>query len=536
MNHFQYNKKNKSLESSWCTFPNDKQKEIAEREEKSFINLLLQHKELVADAISYGISYRHFWYSDASDFYKIVAKYYDDYKSILTRDQFRNEVDRLFSDDEDRTYFRSKYDNLISICASTEDYKALRENIKTRNLLQKCYDATQKHFQKILDGGPNIKSEIESFVQDVSLIKSLSEDNFSKTIGLSEAIGEVWKQIEDRRDHPENYVGIRSGFKCLDKKFNGFLRGKYMVLSGLPNGGKTSTMFNMAMNMCISGSNVVYVTIESEYNRASQRVLCIYSGVDENRILRGGRGIDGLTDDTVAKLKTAKENLSKMDNFSWIQVTQGTPASTIIEMVERKRTFSNIDVVFIDYLDVVGKIKSFPNRPDLELADVSETFQVYGKMTDTLIITAQQLKNEIIRKLQKAKDSFTAFDAGVGDISGSQKIVNAADYVFIVLLDQKTKDRIYLRSAKARFNRALDTYTLSFDGNSGKLMDMPTGEGFEALSQELENDVIRDVEIEKVLANASVFNNNQEVVEASVGDFTPEAGDSGDSWLWGDKS
>lgn len=527
MIQFQYNRKNKTSECSWCTFPNERQREIAEREEKAFINLLFQNKEMIADAISSGIRYTHFWYCETSDFYKIIARYFDEYKSILTRDQFRNEIDRLFTEEEDRTYFRGKYDNIISICASKEDYKALKENIKVRLLMQKSYDATQKHFQKILDGGVNVKSEIETFIQDVSDIKSLNEDSYSRTIGLSEAMGEVWQQIEDRRDHPEKFIGIMSGFNCLDKKFHGFLKGKYMVLSGLPNGGKTSTMFNMAMNMSLLGKNVVYVTIESEYNRASQRVLCIYSGVDENRILRGGRGSEGLTDEIIDKLKEAKDKLTKLNGFSWIQVPQGTSASVIIEMLERKRTFQNIDVVFIDYLDVVGKVKNIPNRPDLELADVSETFQVYGKTTGTLIITAQQLKNEVIRKLQKAKDSFNAFDAGVGDVSGSQKIVNSADYVFIVLLDQKTKDRIYLRSAKARFNRALDTYTLSFDMNSGKLMDMPSGDDYEEISKSLENESVKNSEIEKVLSDVVSETDNPNIFND-----VPKVNDDNNGWPW----
>jgi hypothetical protein len=86
---------------------------------------------------------------------------------------------------------------------------------------------------------------------------------------------------------------------------------------------------------------------------------------------------------------------------------------------------------------------------------------------------------------------------GVGDVSGSQKIVAAADYVFGVAIDQKSKDRIYLRSTKARFNRSLDSYTLSFDANSGRLSDMPGLEGYESIVGKIENEDAKKIEIKK---------------------------------------
>jgi predicted ATP-dependent serine protease len=297
-----------------------------------------------------------------------------------------------------------------------------------------------------------------------------------------------------------------SGFKSIDKIFTGFLPGKYLVFTGMPNGGKTTVMFNIAMNIAMNKHNVVYVTIESEHMRATQRLLCIYAGVDENKILRGGSGHDGLNEDVMKILKQGKEELSNMNNFSWIQVVQGTTATKIIEMVERKRSFGPVDVLVIDYLDIVGRDKSYPNRPDLELAETSAAFQSYGKQHNTLVITAQQLKADSVKKLQKAKDTYNAVgDVGVGDVSGSQKIVAAADYVFGVAIDQKSKDRIYLRSTKARFNRSLDSYTLSFDTNSGRLSDMPGLDDYENAVKKIENEPAKKIEIQKAEEEKSLM-------------------------------
>jgi replicative DNA helicase len=502
---FQNSKKENNIkringaESPWCMANNAKAKEIALREEKSFISILMHSKEAVSESISSGIKYSFFWWNDTSELYKIIAKYFDQYRSILTREQFRNEVAKLYKEEE-QTYYRSLYDEIANLDISIEDFSALKNGIKNRNLSRQAIDIINKHHQTILEARSSSNKDVETFIQDILSIKGTGNDEYAQTVSLTDSLKEVWEQIEDRQKHPENYYGLMSGFKCLDKRFMGFLRGKYLVFTGMPNGGKTTVMFNVAMNMAMNKNNVVYVTIESEHMRATQRVLCIYAGIDENKILRGGSGSDGLNEDIMKVLRQGKEELSTnmVENFSWIQVVQGTPATKIIEMVERKRSFGTVDVLVIDYLDVVGRDKSYPNRPDLELADVSAVFQSYGKKTDILVITAQQLKAESVKKLQKAKDTFSAVgDVGVGDVSGSQKIVAAADYVFGVAIDQKSKDRIYLRSTKARFNRSLDSYTLSFDANSGRLSDMPGLEGYESIVGKIENEDAKKIEIKK---------------------------------------
>src|ERR1035437_252848 len=347
------NKKMNGAESPYCMTSNAKAKEVALREEKAFISLLFRDKALVSDVLSAGIQYKYFWWNDTSELFKIIAKYFDQYKAILTREQFRNEITKLYQEEE-QTYYRSLYDEIINLDISSEDFPALKNGIKGRNLSRQAIEIINKHHQAILEVRGSNNKDVEKFIQDVLAIKGTGNDEYAQTIVFSESLKEVWEQIEDRQKHPENYYGLMSGFKCLDKRFNGFLAGKYLVFTGMPNGGKTTVMFNVAMNMAtINKHGVVYVTIESEHMRATQRILCIYAGVDENRILRGGSGNEGLSEDIMKTLRQAKEELSNMDNFSWIQVVSGTPATKILEMVERKRSFGPIDVLFIDYLDIV---------------------------------------------------------------------------------------------------------------------------------------------------------------------------------------
>ena len=282
-------------------------------------------------------------------------------------------------------------------------------------------------------------------------------------------------------ENPEKFWGLMSGFKCLDSVYFGFLRGKYIVFLASEGGGKTTFMLNLARNMAILGYNVAYITIESDAKQTTTRLLTIHAAVNYNRISSGGKSNEtGLSDWIMEELEKASKDLEEGPGcrFHWIQVLQGTSRKEILDMVNRKRSYVPIDAIFIDYLDVVGKESNTPNRPDLDLANVSEGFQAWGRENNILVATAQQMKSDKVREIFNKSDESAEMKIGVGDISGSKKISGSADYMFGLVIDQETKDRLYVWSTKARQGRSGEHYTLSFDPNSGRLEDLPDAGGY----------------------------------------------------------
>jgi hypothetical protein len=277
-----------------------------------------------------------------------------------------------------------------------------------------------------------------------------------------------------------------SGFDCLDRVYHGFVKGRYMVILAMENGGKTTFMFNMARNMVMQENNIVYVTIEAPATETSMRFLTIHAAVNYNRIMAGGKDNEtGLPDFIYEELKKSGEDLitGAGTKFHWIQVLQNTPAKQILGMIERKMSFTDIDAVFLDYLDVVGKDVRYPNRPDLDLAAVSEAFQSWGREHNILIVTAQQLKTEKGKQLYDKKEDASEMRVGVSDTSGSKKIAGAADYMLSLLIDLEAKNRLYVWATKARQGKSAMRWVLSLDMDSGRLEDIPGESGYEALAE-----------------------------------------------------
>jgi len=181
----------KGSESPWCTSRNEIVKSLAYREERELLSILLQEKICISEIINSGIKYDYFWWIDHSVIFKFIAKNFDSYKTILTREQFRNEIERTYKETEEQTYYRNLYDEIINLNISPEDFPSLKSHVVFRYSLLKATDIIFNHSDKILSSNGKDSSVVESFIQDAVSIRSNTDNEYSKTVAFSDSLGEV---------------------------------------------------------------------------------------------------------------------------------------------------------------------------------------------------------------------------------------------------------------------------------------------------------------------------------------------------------
>jgi replicative DNA helicase len=461
--------------------PNEKLDLIARREETRLNSLLLKDKDVLLDCIESGISLKFFQDETQRQLFSVIARYYDSHDSILTRQQFETVVSQLKTDEEAAAH-RTAFDSTFAEQVSAHDYSALKGNMEGRHMQREALSVFSKFYDSLLKTTSGQKKMVESIQNDIMAITSLGGNAYNRAISLAEILKtEVIPEIEQRRDHPEDFIGMMTGWNEIDRDFNGFVKGRYLVVLAMEGGGKTTFMLNLAMNFALHGKNVCYVTIESPAKDTATRLLTIHSTVNYNRIMRGGRGQeDGLCDYIMDELKGSANSMiaGPASRFHLIQAIDGTSRKEILGLVNRKRAFTDIDVLFVDYLQVVGKESSHPGRPDLELADVSGGFRSWGMENGILVATAQQLKSDKSKKLTDLKvDDIDADRINITDTSGTKQISGAADYMLGVVIPEG-KDRMRIDNAKFRQGVSQKSYVLSFDPDSGKLDNMPDSFGY----------------------------------------------------------
>jgi len=454
--------------------PNDKISNLANKEESIFLSLLLKDKDLITDAIETGITYNCFQNDLTRKIFLMAAEHFDRHNGATLS---RTALDSMLSGAETpeiAAMFRSKYDSIISeFGVKPDDYSVLKENMEGRFVQRQAYAICQRFLSELLESTRSQKQLVTKFQNLASSITAFgNEKSFFKVESMSEILGQLMEDTERRRLHPEEHQGIKCLFPKIDADYNGFVKQRYMVITATEGGGKTTLMMNLARNFALAGNNVVYVTIESTNMDVGRRIWTMQSKVSYNRIMRGGTDQEfGLSKYIMDDLKSSKESMdATIGNRLWmIQVLENTSRETICRLVQRVMAYNKVDVVFIDYLQVVGREVNFGERVDQAIADVSGKFRAWGRKSDVLLVTANQIKGDKGRKLQeKAADDDDSLMITKGDTSGSKEISGAADYMFGCWIPF-SRDRMIIWSTKTRAGKDTQKYTLTYDAESGRL-------------------------------------------------------------------
>ena len=453
--------------------PNQKLSETAAREETLLVSLVLKDLDLMTDATESGLSGFCFQNETPRKLFALAAEYFDRFHQKMTRAAM---VSILASrtTPEDAAFLQSQYDAVYAeyISPKSGEYGMLKENIEGRFVQRQAYAACRLFAEKLLTATSKQKelvSEFQNFVGEISTFGDMN--SFIKNAELSDALGRLMVEIDDRREHPENYLGIQSGYKAVDADYNGFQKRKYMVITATEGGGKTTLMLNFGRNFAIRGSNVVYVTFESCNDDIARRILTIHSLVSYNRIMRGGKDPQyGLAPHIMGELKAAKDDLCSgpASRFHLIQVLEHTPLDTIFRRVNRRRAYAPVDVVIVDYLQVIGRERTFGERVDQDIAFVSSKLRAWGRANNVLMVTANQIKTAKSAKLQEAKTDTEELRITKADTSGTKEIAGSADYMFGVFVPL-SKDKLILYSTKTRMGRDTQRYAFLYDPESGRV-------------------------------------------------------------------
>lgn len=475
--------------------PNERLKDVASGEERRFLNLVLTkgEKSFIKDAVEGGVNRKWFMVDYHGEIYNIIAKNYVTFGTLITHQQYDELLRKNLSAPETIALWNERYIDICSAQTENEEFPSLLAALKDRYIQRQAYSINRKYHDVLLNATSDQGRLVQEFISSVTDIDIPGNDSHTNVLEFTTALKDAWSEIEERRDNPEKFKGLKTGFKNFDDLYV-LMRGKYGVFMAPEGGGKTTLMLNMALNMARTGNHVAYVIIENDPKLTTQRTLCMHSGVNFNRILKGGTGEDGLDEVTIHNLMKAREELETgmAARFHWIKTNQGRPASEIIKQLDRIRSFCDLAAIFVDYIGIVGADIVKDGRPDLELANTSGQFQTYGNNHNALVITAQQMRSEKVRELQKKFKNSSDFRVGTGDVSSTKEIAANCDYLFGILIDQENLNRMYIFNAKARYSASHKRIVLNYERNSGQLSDALGPDDIDQFADMIENEDVKN--------------------------------------------
>lgn len=316
---------------------------------------------------------------------------------------------KAFDEATGKTYLM----DLVNNCPSISNAEAYAKVIADKYNIRRLITASREIIDDASAGDEEPSILIDSAEQKIFDIRKGNEKS-----GL-ERINSVILQTFDRLDAlnsetDDSMKPISTGIGDLDRVITGLNRSDLILLAARPGMGKTSFALNIARNAaCTSKKTVAFFSLEMSKEQLASRLLSTEALISGTK-LRTGK----LNDDEWSRLIPASDVLSKAELY-----LDDTPGITITEMKSRLRRLRNLDLVVIDYLQLMGSGRRIDNRVQ-EISEITRNLKILAKEMNVPVITLSQLS--------RASEQRTDHRPQLSDLRDSGSIEQDADIVLFL--------------------------------------------------------------------------------------------------------
>jgi replicative DNA helicase len=251
--------------------------------------------------------------------------------------------------------------------------------------------------------------------QDASLLVSEAEASLFALSGHGAEKVPEWKQsvkdvfAELEKDPNEVDVGVSTGYKGLNDRLRGLAKTDMIVLAARPAMGKTSLAMNIAENAALGrlAKNPVAVgifSLEMSREQLVRRMLFSNARVSAQAVQ------NRMTQHDHMQLANAVDRLQKAKIF--IDDTPGLEATELRSRARRMKSHHDIDLIIIDYLQLMNYTKFAKEGRQRETMAISGAIKAMAKELAVPVIVLSQLSRateqrggENIPKLSDLRDS-----------------------------------------------------------------------------------------------------------------------------------
>ena len=325
--------------------------------------------------------------------------------------------DSVFDDTNGKTYLMELAQIVPSISNVQNYANIVRDNFDVRTLIL----TAREIIENAAEGANDASVLLDSAEQKIFDIRR--GKNMQGLRKISESIIDTFDRLDVlNSDDSSLFQGIPTGISDLDDVITGLNRSDLILLAARPGMGKTSFALNIAKHVSSKEKmKVAFFSLEMTREQLTSRLLsteAMVSGVK----LRTGK----LQEDEWLRLIEAGDILSKTELY-----LDDTPGITVPEMKAKLRRLKGVDLVIIDYLQLMSSAKRIDNRVQ-EISEVTRNLKIMAKEINVPVITLSQLS--------RASEQRAEHRPMLSDLRDSGSIEQDADIVLFLYRDDYYKD------------------------------------------------------------------------------------------------
>lgn len=176
-------------------------------------------------------------------------------------------------------------------------------------------------------------------------------------------------------------IGIPTKFKKLDDHLGGLGRSNLILLAARPGMGKTSFALNIAKNVSGEFKTLIF-SLEMSRQQLASKLLSSETMIDSSVLSRGI-----IKDENWTDISEASDHLSYHKLF-----VDDTAGITVNEIKTKTIMIGNVDLIIIDYLQLISKGKrTYSQARNEEITEITRSLKIMAKDLDIPIICLSQL-------------------------------------------------------------------------------------------------------------------------------------------------
>ena len=321
----------------------------------------------------------------------------------------RLKADEAFDEATGKVYL-TQLAQLVPAISHVESYaRIVRDKYELRTLMQ---------------AARGILSDASAGEQETSLLLDSAEKRIydirrGKSDEGLQPVREILLETFDRLDKlnsadRDKYKGLPTGIKELDNTITGLNRSDLIVLAARPGVGKTSLGLNIARHVAVTAKRrVAFFSLEMGREQLASRLLASEALVEGTKLRSGD-----LTEAEWARLIEAGDILRRADLYF-----DDSPGLTVLEMKGKLRRLDHVDLVIVDYLQLMTGTKRTDNRVN-EISEITRNLKVMAKELNVPVMALSQLR----RPTERTKDH----RPGLSELRDSGSIEQDADIVIFL--------------------------------------------------------------------------------------------------------
>ncbi len=345
--------------------------------EQAVLGAILMDTDSIGKVAEILPSSDYFYISTHKTIYSVMLSMFTQGKAIDTVTVLNAlKTENNFDDTNSKTYLMQLAESCPSI-SNVEIYAGIvRDNYDVRSLIV----ASREIIEDAADGNIEPSLLIDSAEQRIYDIRR------GKNIQGLQRIDEVMIQTFDRLDmlnRADDAVRpVPTGLGDLDRTITGLNRSDLILLAARPGMGKTSFALNIAKNVaCKSKKTVAFFSLEMTKEQLASRLLSTEALVSGTK-LRTGK----LNEEEWQRIIAAGDILGKAELY-----LDDTPSITVPEMKSKLRRLKNVDLVIIDYLQLMSSGGRRTDNRVQEISEITRNLKILAKEINVPVITLSQL-------------------------------------------------------------------------------------------------------------------------------------------------